>query len=232
MNTIYEWNLTFSEAVELQKKLALRVSHANGVHDPSSIAGVDISVKRDRKTAIAGAVLLEYPSLEPVECQTAEGEMSFPYIPGLLSFREIPLTMAAVEKLSVTPDLIIVDGQGIAHPRRFGLASHLGLLLDIPTIGCAKSRLCGRYTEPDIEPGGYSLLTDKDETIGAVLRTKRGVKPVFVSVGHRVDLTGAIHWILNCCHGYRLPEPSRLAHLTAGGNPVLEKKTAAGAERK
>jgi deoxyribonuclease V len=153
-----------------------------------------------------------------VETQVAQGKPSFPYVPGLLSFRESPLTLAACEKLTVTPDLILVDGQGIAHPRRLGLASHLGLLLNTPTIGCAKSLLCGRYEEPGIDAGSYTEVMDGSETIGVALRTKAELKPVYVSIGHKVDLQAAIHWILECCRGYRLPEPTRLAHLAAGGN--------------
>jgi deoxyribonuclease V len=163
-------------------------------------------------------VVLSYPELEIVEVQTVEDSIDFPYVPGLLTFREAPLTLAVCEKLTVTPDLILVDGQGIAHPRRLGLASHLGLFLDIPTVGCAKSRLCGSHSEPGDEPGSYAELLDNKEVIGAVLRTKSKVKPIYVSIGHKVDLEMAIYWTLQCCRGYRLPEPTRLAHLAAGGN--------------
>lgn len=163
-------------------------------------------------------VVLSYPELEIAEVQTVEDSIDFPYVPGLLSFREAPLTLAACGQLSVTPDLILVDGQGIAHPRRLGLASHLGLFLDTPTIGCAKSRLCGSHFEPADEPGSHAELVDNDEVIGAVLRTKAKVKPIYVSIGHRVDLESAIYWVTECCRGYRLPEPTRLAHLAAGGN--------------
>jgi deoxyribonuclease V len=152
-----------------------------------------------------------------VETKVVQGRLDFPYIPGLLSFRELPLTLAAYESLSITPDLVLVDGQGVAHPRRFGLASHLGLVLDTPTIGCAKSRLCGRHEEPGIEAGSYAEVVDKGETIGVALRTRPKVKPVYVSTGHKVDLEDAIHWVLECCRGYRLPEPLRLAHQAAGG---------------
>jgi deoxyribonuclease V len=130
--------------------------------------------------------------------------------------------LAACEELTVTPDLILVDGQGVAHPRRLGLASHLGLFLNTPTIGCAKSLLCGRHEVPGVEPGSYAEVIDKGETIGVALRTKLEVKPVYVSIGHKVDLQAAIYWVLECCRGYRLPEPTRLAHLAAGGN--LERK--------
>jgi deoxyribonuclease V len=142
--------------------------------------------------------------------------VEFPYVPGLLTFREAPLILAAFEKLTVTPDLVMVDGQGIAHPRRIGLAAHLGLCLGIPAIGCAKSRLIGEYAEPENESGSYTELSDKGEVIGAVVRTKAGVKPVYVSIGHMIDLPSAIDRVLDCCRGYRLPEPTRLAHIAAG----------------
>jgi deoxyribonuclease V len=168
--------------------------------------------------ATGAVVILSYPELRLVETKIVNEKLNFPYIPGLLSFRESPLVLAACEKLAITPDLILVDGQGIAHPRRMGLASHLGLFLNTPTIGCAKSRLCGTHKVPGVEPGSYAELTDNGEIIGAVLRTKLGASPVYVSIGHKVDLQTAIHWVLECCRGYRLPEPARLAHLAAGGN--------------
>lgn len=185
---------------------------------PRFIAGVDISARRAGRAARAAVVVLSYPELGVVEAEVVSGELALPYIPGLLSFREAPLILEACERLTVTPDLILVDGQGIAHPRRLGLASHLGLFLDTPTIGCAKSRLCGSHEEPGAEPGDYAEVVDKDELIGAALRTRSGVKPVYVSIGHKVDLETAVHWVLRCCRGYRLPEPTRLAHLAAGGN--------------
>ena len=162
--------------------------------------------------------VLNYPELRLVEARVVNGELDFPYVPGLLSFRELPLTLAACERLTVAPDLVMVDGQGIAHPRRMGLASHLGLFLDTPTIGCAKSLLCGNHEMPGVEPGSYAEVIDRGEIIGAALRTKPGVNPVYVSIGHKVDPQAAIYWVLECCHGYRLPEPTRLAHLAAGEN--------------
>jgi deoxyribonuclease V len=168
--------------------------------------------------ATGAVVVLEYPELRLTEVKLAQGRPDFPYIPGLLSFRESPLVLAACQKLTLTPDLILVDGQGIAHPRRLGLATHLGLCLNTATIGCAKSRLCGQHTALAMEPGIYTELVDRGETIGAALRTRLRVAPVYVSIGHRVDLETAIRWVLACCRGYRLPEPTRLAHLAAGGN--------------
>ncbi len=190
---------------------------------PRFIAGVDISGGKAQGMATAAAVVLNYPELKVVETKVARGKLDFLYIPGLLSFRESPLILAACEKLTVTPDLILVDGQGIAHPRRLGLASHLGLFLNTPTIGCAKSLLCGQHEEPGVESGSYAEVLDRGETIGAALRTKLGVKPIYVSIGHKVDLQTAIYWAMNCCRGHRLPEPTRLAHLAAGGNLGWEK---------
>jgi deoxyribonuclease V len=158
-----------------------------------------------------------------VETRLAQGRLDFPYVPGLLSFREAPLTLAACQLVTIIPDLILVDGQGIAHPRRMGLASHLGLFLNIPTIGCAKSLLCGRHEMPGEDPGSYAEILDGGETIGVALRTKLGVKPIYVSIGHKIDLQTAIHWVLKCCRGSRLPEPTRLAHLAAGGSLNLKK---------
>jgi len=214
---LHEWQVTTARAREIQLELAPRVSREGTEINPRLIAGMDISVDRWSKTGTAATVVLSYPALEIVEVQVATGRLDFPYVPGLLTFREAPLVLAACAKLKVTPDLFIVDGQGFAHPRRIGLASHLGLCLDVPTIGCAKSRLCGEYDGPALEQGSFSELKDGDEVIGAALRTRSGVKPVFVSVGHKISLHEAVRWTLACCRGYRIPEPTRLAHQAAGG---------------
>jgi len=213
-----DWPLSATEAVAIQRRLAAQVSRKGEVTAARLIAGVDIAAGKAGEMATGGIVVLDYPELNLVETKIIRGKLNFPYIPGLLSFRELPLILAAYEQLANIPDLILVDGQGIAHPRRMGLASHLGLLLDIPTIGCAKSRLCGSHQAPAEDPGSYAQLLDGDESIGAVLRTRQSVKPVYVSIGHKVDLKTAIHWVLACCRGYRLPEPTRLAHMLAGGN--------------
>ncbi len=214
----HDWQVSPAEARDIQRRLAGEVSKISEVTNPHFIAGVDISVPRERGAATGAVVVLSYPDLRLVETRVVSGQLEFPYVPGLLSFREAPLTLAACGELSVTPDLILVDGQGIAHPRRMGLASHLGLFLDKPTIGCAKSLLCGSCEIPGEAPGSYTEIVDRGEVIGATLRTKLGVKPVYVSIGHRIDLETAIQWVLNCCRGHRLPEPARLAHLAAGGN--------------
>lgn len=214
----HDWQVSPAEARDIQRRLAGEVSRISEVTSPQFIAGVDISVPRERGVATGAVVVLSYPELRLIETRVVNGQLEFPYVPGLLSFREAPLTLAACGELSVTPDLILVDGQGIAHPRRMGLASHLGLFLDKPTIGCAKSLLCGSCEIPGEEPGSYTEIVDRGEVIGAALRTKPGIKPVYVSIGHQIDLETAIRWVLNCCRGHRLPEPARLAHLAAGGN--------------
>ncbi len=222
---MHGWQLNIAQAMDIQKRLAAQVSRSGEVATPRLIAGVDIAVGKAGEEARAAVVVLNYPELRLVETKVAQGELDFPYIPGLLSFREAPLTLAACQGLTLTPDLILVDGQGIAHPRRMGLASHLGLFLNTPTIGCAKSRLCGRHEEPGAEPGSYTEVVDRGETIGAALRTKLGTKPIYVSIGHKIDLETAIHWVLECCQDYRLPQPTRLAHLAAGGNLKQERDT-------
>ena len=214
---LHDWNLAVDRARELQAQLAGQVSHENDICQPGFIAGVDISVRRGQQAATGAAVVLSYPEMEIVETSVIQGQLDFPYVPGYLSFREAPLILKALEGLSIVPDLVLVDGQGIAHPRRMGLASHLGLFLEKPTIGCAKSSLCGTSGAPGDEPGDFSEIKDGDETIGAVLRTRRSVKPLYISVGHKINLPEAVRWVLNCCRGYRLPEPTRLAHQAARG---------------
>ncbi len=215
---LHSWQVTPSEAVEIQRQLRGQVSPHNNLGDVHTVAGVDMGIKG--KTARAVVVVLSYPALEPVVQSLVECPVGFKYIPGLLSFREAPPVLAAFEKLSVEPDLVIVDGQGIAHPRRMGIASHLGLFLDRPTIGCAKSRLCGRYKEPGEKRGSFSYLYDHGEIIGAALRTKDKTKVVYVSPGHKIDLKMSIHYVLSCCRGYRLPQPIRFAHQAAGGTTL------------
>ncbi len=217
VRSLHEWQVSPTQARALQLGLADRISRNNEVGDPRLIAGVDISAADGRGIARGAVVVLRYPGMELVETRVVEGRPGFPYVPGLLSFRESPLILAACRELELTPDLFIVDGQGIAHPRRLGIASHLGLLLDTPTIGCAKSILRGRHEPLDREAGSVAPLVEDGEVIGAALRTRDGVAPVYVSIGHRVDLEAAVFWVKACCRGYRLPEPARLAHLAAGG---------------
>jgi len=209
--------MTPDQAKKVQRELAVTVSRKNELKAVSLIAGVDISAPNAAGLARAAVVVLSYPELMLVEKQVITKEVTFPYVPGLLSFRESPLIIAACEGLKTTPDLIFVDGQGIAHPRRLGLASHLGLLWDRPTIGCAKSRLCGEHGMVPLEPGSYAKITDNNEVIGAALRTKVNAAPLYISIGHKIDLETAISWVLRCCQGQRLPEPTRLAHEAASG---------------
>jgi deoxyribonuclease V len=214
----HDWRVTTARAREIQIELAGQVSRVGTVGNPTLIAGVDVSVNKYAKTGTAAVVVLRCPAMEIVETGLVTAHVDFPYVPGLLTFREAPLILAAFAKLALTPDLVVVDGQGIAHPRRIGLAAHLGLCLGIPAIGCAKSRLIGEYEEPANEAGSYTELTDNGEVIGAVVRTRDGVKPLYVSIGHMIDLPSAVDCVLDCCRGYRLPEPTRLAHMAAGGN--------------
>ena len=218
LKKLHSWQISVNEALELQRRLAKQVCGGDGVIKPRYIAGVDVSASRGQEIATGAVVVLEYPGLDIVEVKVVEGKSGFDYRPGLLSFRELPVILAACEELSNKPDLVLVDGQGIAHPRRFGLACHLGLFLDTPTIGCAKSRLCGKHEMPGVERGDYAELMVGEETIGVVLRTRQDTKPLYISVGHKIDLPAAISLVLECCRGYRLPEPTRLAHQAAGGN--------------
>jgi len=180
----------------------------------TTVAGVDAGYRDDM--ARAAVVVLTYPGLEVTDYATADRPVTFPYIPGLLTFREAPAVLDAMEKLTTLPDLLIFDGQGIAHPRRLGIASHIGVLLDMPAIGCAKSRLCGRHEEPDSEKGSHVPLIHNGDIIGAVTRTRNNVKPVFVSPGHRIDLPTSVEYVLSCCRKYRLPETTRQADHLAG----------------
>ena len=215
---LHRWDLTIPEAMETQRRLAAHVVCSGDPGDVRTVAGVDIAVlEKGRSAPARGAVVvLSYPELELLEQAIVEAEVTFPYVPGLLSFRETPVLLEPLSRVR-KPDLLLVDGQGFAHPRRFGLACHLGLLLDVPTIGCAKSRLCGRHAEPGRAAGSQTDLRDGGEVIGAVVRTRDGIKPVYVSVGHRIGLAEAAEWVLRCCRGLRLPEPTRLAHQAAGG---------------
>jgi len=215
----HDWNLSYTEAIALQKRLAGKVQFTPIKKPPKLIAGLDCAISKDKRKIVAAAVVLRVPSarqsdFEILETESAVEKANFPYIPGLLSFREAPACIAAVEKLRNKPEVFLIDGQGIAHPRRLGLASHLGLFFNRPTIGCAKSRLTGIYKEPELKKGEYSLLKDKDEVIGAVVRTRTNVKPLFVSVGNKCLLEDAIKITLACATKYRIPEPTRLAHNT------------------
>jgi deoxyribonuclease V len=212
------WDVTPAEARQIQEAVRSRVSckNAKELKRIRYVAGVDCALRNNR--AIAAVPVLDFDTMELVELAVVEKPLTFPYVPGLLTFRECPAILAAMELLTVRPDLVMVDGQGIAHPRRIGIAAHLGVLLDKPSIGCAKSRLIGTHDEPYHKVGCYTDLWDKDDLIGAVLRTRDGCNPLYISIGHKVDLPTAIDLVLECCRGYRLPEPTRFAHQAAGGS--------------
>ncbi|CAB5133631.1 Endonuclease V (EC [Olavius algarvensis associated proteobacterium Delta 3] len=205
----HSWNVPPKEAIAIQRRLARSIVRETPLPSPSTIAGVDVAYGGGQ--AQAAAVLFSYPHLDVIDTATARVPLTFPYVPGLLSFREGPAILEALAMMGKLPDLILFDGQGIAHPRRLGIASHIGLLVDRPSIGCAKTRLVGAYEEPGPERGNMSVLNDGEEVIGAVVRTRARVKPVFVSIGHRIGLQDAVHYVLECCRGFRLPEPIRLA---------------------
>ncbi len=211
----HSWDVTTSEAVAIQKRLAPHVVRENAFGELRYIAGVDAGFPKE--TSRAAIAVLTFPGLELVETVVAELPVAFPYVPGLLSFREAPAAIAAFHKLTTRPDLLIVDGQGIAHRRRFGIACHLGVLLDVPAIGSAKSLLVGRHADLPEEAGATTDLVHRGEVIGSVVRTRTRVKPLYVSTGHRVDLPTAVELILACCRKYRLPEPQRAAHNAASG---------------
>lgn len=205
---------TPKEAVALQRELAGRVERRRRTGRIRTIAGVDCSVRAGRVGAVIA--VFTWPDLAPLEVATALREVEFPYVPGLLSFREVPALLAAWETLGARPDLLLVDGHGIAHPRRIGIASHLGVVLDVPTIGCGKSLLVGEHREPGPRRGARTRLVHRDDVIGACLRTRDGVKPVYVSIGHRVDRDLAVKTVLACATRHRLPEPIHVADRHAG----------------
>ena len=211
INQRHEWPLTAEEAAEIQQSLASEVITSDQLEAVEYVAGVDVGYEEASRTTRAAVAVLSFPDLQLVENAIAYRPTNFPYIPGFLSFREIPAVLDALAKLTIQPNLILCDGQGIAHPRRFGIACHLGLLIDIPTIGVAKSLLIGKHQELAEERGAWQPLIHQNETIGAVLRTRTGVKPVYVSSGHRISLPTAIDYVMRCTPKYRLPETTRWA---------------------
>lgn len=224
IDELHSLDLSPGEARRLQGELASRVVQGppldlGGVR---RVAGADVSTEGD--LAYATVVVLDFPGLSVLEVRGFEAPLAFPYVPGLLAFREIPSVVGALEKVETPVDAVVLDAQGLAHPRRMGLASHLGLFLDVPTVGCAKSRLVGDYEEPGAEKGSATDLVHRGEVVGKVVRSREGVSPVFVSVGNRIDLESAVELVLACCTRYRLPETTRQAHnaanrLRRGGEP-------------
>jgi deoxyribonuclease V len=214
----HSWNVSPSEARAIQEDLRGRVITQDDFGDIRQVAGTDVAFEEQGRVTRGAVALLEYPGLELIEHAIARRPTSFPYIPGLLSFREIPVLLDAIEALGRRPNLVICDGQGIAHPRRFGLACHLGVLTGLPAIGVAKSRLTGKHEVVPDRKGAWVPLRDGEDVIGAVLRTRRGVRPVYVSPGHKVSLESAIRLTLDCVTRFRLPETTRWADRLAGGN--------------
>ena len=213
ISDLHPWDVTYKEAVKIQKKLKDKVILKNIDKKIRYVAGLDVSYARGSNIMWAGVVVLDFPSLNKAEERWSQKKVSFPYIPGLLSFREIPALIGALRKMEIEPDLIFCDGQGIAHPRGLGLASHLGILLNKPTIGCAKSRLVGMYNQVGEHKGNYTYLTYQNRVIGAVVRTRSKVKPIFISPGYGIMLNDCIRFVLGTCSKYRIPEPTRQAHL-------------------
>lgn len=218
----HRWDVTPAEARSIQERLRDAVVREDGLGQIETVAGVDVGFEDGGRVTRAAVVVLAFPSLQPIDAALARRPTAFPYVPGLLSFREIPAVLDALTRLKTSPDLLLCDGQGIAHPRRLGVASHLGVLTDLPSIGVAKSRLIGTHGDVPNERGAWIPLEDQDEVIGAVLRTRVGVKPIFISIGHRVSLETAIEYVMRCTPRYRLPETTRLADRLASRHGGIE----------
>jgi deoxyribonuclease V len=211
INQHHDWPLTAEDAIAIQNQLRSQVITEDQLGDVQYVAGVDLGFEEDGAISRAAVAVLSFPDLQLQEKAIAKRPTNFPYIPGFLSFREIPAILDALETVSTTPDLIVCDGQGIAHPRRLGIACHLGVLIDIPTIGAAKSLLVGKHDEVPVEKGSWQPLRYRGEVVGAVLRSRTGVKPLYISPGHRISLPTAIDYVLRCTTKYRLPETTRWA---------------------
>jgi deoxyribonuclease V len=210
---LHSWDITPKEAIELQKKLASQVALKPLSERIALVAGADVGYSLHRNTAVAALATYTFPALEFRELVQLHDEISYPYVSGLLSFREVPLLVQTFQLLQEQPDVVLCDGQGIAHPRRIGLASHLGLWLDLPTVGCAKTRLVGSHGKVGPNKGQYRSLMHRNDRVGVVLRTRAKVKPLYVSPGHLAEVDSSRRLVLRCCLKYRLPEPIRRAHL-------------------
>jgi len=214
---MHAWDVSPKEAVKIQRALQGHVKLEDDFGEIKTVAGVDVGFEKNNSITRAAVAVLDFKSLDVVETAVARRPTTFPYVPGLLSFREIPAVLEAMLELDAVPDLLLCDGQGIAHPRRFGIAAHLGLLLDIPAVGVAKSRLTGTHGDVPAEKGSFVPLMDKDDQIGVVLRTRTNVKPLYISPGHRVSIDTARKLVMKCITKYRLPETTRRAHKLASG---------------
>lgn len=213
----HRWDVSPAEAIAVQRRLSGEVIAVDRFSRIDTVAGVDVGFEEQGAVTRAAVAVLSFPDLTPQEYAAARRPTEFPYIPGLLSFREVPAVLDALRRLRRLPDMLLCDGQGQAHPRRFGIACHLGVLTDLPAIGVAKSRLVGAHAPLAEDKGARQPLHDKDEVIGMVLRTRRGVRPLYISVGHRIALDTAVEYVLRCTTRYRLPETTRAAHKLASG---------------
>jgi len=214
---LHDWNVNPQQAIAIQNELRSRIIRHDDFGEIRTVAGVDVGYENSGRTTRAAVVVLDFPALTEREVAIARCKTTFPYVPGLLSFRELPAVLKAMEKLSAAPDLVLCDGQGYAHPRRFGIACHLGVVAGIPAIGVGKTRLLGKHKPVPNRRGRWQSLLDDGECIGAVLRTRVDVKPVYVSVGHRISLPTAVEYVMRCTPRYRLPETTRQAHRHASG---------------
>ena len=215
MNPLHSWNVSVEEAVQIQEALKDRITLKKRFSKVEAIGGGDVAYSRDGNLLFGAIAVLSFPNLEILDMATADGKIPFPYIPTLLSFREGPILIKTFQRLEIKPDVMIFDGQGVAHPRRMGLASHMGLWFGLPSIGCAKTPLLDKSISPELSKGSFEWMRNEGEKVGAILRTKEKIKPLFVSPGHLIDLWTSIQLILGSCRGYRIPEPLRKAHQLA-----------------
>ncbi|MGQ9509170.1 MAG: deoxyribonuclease V [Thermodesulfobacteriota bacterium] len=220
MKHLHPWNVDIKKAIQIQSQLREKLLLKKDFKKVEKIGGADVSYSKGGELLYGAIVVFSYPEMDPIDSATAEGRISFPYIPGLLSFREGPILIQVFEKLRVKPDLMIFDGHGIAHPRTVGLASHLGLCLELPSIGCGKTPLIKNFQTPGPSKGSFEWIYLGQKKVGVALRTKEKVKPVFVSPGHRIDLKSSVQIILEACRGYRIPEPLRRAHILSKGKMI------------
>jgi len=222
MSRLHSWKVNVQKAIQIQEDLRNRLILKKTFSEVKTIGGGDVAYSKNRNLLLGAIVVLSFPGMRILDLAAAYGEIPFPYIPGLLSFREGPILIQTFEKLKVKPDVMVFDGQGIAHPRGFGLASHLGLRFDLPSIGCAKNPLLEGFLSPRASKGSYELIRRDGKEVGAVLRTKDNVKPLFISPGHRIDVATSIQLILESCQRFRFPEPLRKAHQATkvGGQPL------------
>jgi deoxyribonuclease V len=215
MKPLHSWNVSVEEAIQIQEAFKDRIILKKTFSEVRTIGGGDAAYSRNGKLLFAAIVVLSFPEMEIIDTATADGKTLFPYLPGLLSFREGPILIKTFQRLRLKPDMMIYDGQGIAHPRGMGLASHMGLWLDLPSVGCAKTPLLHEFISPGLSRGSFEWVRREGKKVGAVLRTKDRVKPLFVSPGHQIDLLTSNQLILESCKGFRFPEPLRKAHQLA-----------------